>query len=281
MKGFISFFAAVLLLTSIGLAQVGSGTLKGTVTDFELKDPLPFASVVVFLNGNQVSGTNTDFDGKYTIKPISPGTYDVLISFVGYQAKKITGVKITANKIQFVDAVLSAGVMIEGAEVVEYSVPLIDKDGGASGGTVSREDIDKLPGRSATSIATTVAGASTAGTGGGISIRGARSSSTWVYIDGIKVRGSSALPKSAIEEVQVVTGGIPANIGDATGGVINISLRNSSRTWFGGGEIISSGVPIGETAVGLDKFGYNLAEGVASGPILFRKMIMEKELNLF
>lgn len=272
MKGLLSFFAAVLLVTSAGFAQVGAGTLKGTVTDGDLGDALPFASVVVFLNGNQVSGTNTDFDGKYTIKPISPGTYDVLISFVGYQPKKITGVKITANKIQFVNAVLSAGVMVAEAEVVEYEVPLIDKDGGASGGTVSREDIDKLPGRSATSIATTVAGASTAGTGGGISIRGARSSSTWVYIDGIKVRGSSALPKSAIEEVQVVTGGIPANIGDATGGVINISLRNSSRKWFGGGEVISSGVPVGnDKVVGLDKFGYNLAEGVASGPILFRK----------
>lgn len=271
MKGFISFFATALLLSSAALAQVGSGTLKGTITDGDLGDPLPFASVVVFLNGNQVSGTNTDFDGKYTIKPISPGTYDVLVSFVGFQPKKITGVKITANKIQFVNAELSAGVMVDEAEVIEYTVPLIDKDGGASGGTVSREDIDKLPGRSATSIATTVAGASTAGTGGGISIRGARSSSTWVYIDGIKVRGSSALPKSAIEEVQVVTGGIPANIGDATGGVINISLRNSSRTWFGGGEVISSGIPMGDQAIGLDKFGYNLAEGVASGPILFRK----------
>ena len=96
-------------------------------------------------------------------------------------------------------------------------------------------------------------------------------SSTWIYIDGIKIRGSSALPKSAIEEVQVVTGGIPANIGDATGGVINISLRSSSRTWFGGGEVISSGLPIGEKSYGLDKFGYNLAEGVASGPIFFRK----------
>ena len=274
MKGFISFFAAVLLISSAGLAQVGSGTLKGTVTDGDLGDPLPFASVVVFLNGNQVSGTNTDFDGKFTIKPIAPGTYDVLISFVGYQPKKITGVKINANKIQILpdnQTVLSAGVMVAEAEVVEYEVPLIDKDGGASGGTVSREDIDKLPGRSATSIATTVAGASTAGTGGGISIRGARTSSTWVYIDGIKVRGSQALPKSAIEEVQVVTGGIPANIGDATGGVINISLRNSSRKWFGGGEVISSGFPQGESVIGLDKFGYNLAEMVASGPILFRK----------
>jgi outer membrane receptor protein involved in Fe transport len=267
-------FATILgafLFSFSAMAQVGAGTLKGKVTDFDTNEALPFCSVVLFLNGNQVAGTNTDFDGEYTIKPVQPGTYDVLVSFVGYQSKKVTGVKITANKIQFVNAALGAGVMIEEAEVVEYSVPLIDKDGGASGGTVSREDIDKLPGRSATSIAATVAGASTAGTGGGVSIRGARSSSTWYYIDGIKVRGSSALPKSAIEEVQVVTGGIPANIGDATGGVINISLRNSSRSWFGGGEIITSGLPTELSAVGLDKFGYNLAEGSISGPIAWRK----------
>ncbi|MGB1943684.1 MAG: carboxypeptidase regulatory-like domain-containing protein, partial [Flavobacteriales bacterium] len=270
MMRFATFLGAILMSFS-ALAQVGAGTLKGRITDFDTKESLPFASVILFLNGNQVAGTNTDFDGEYTIKPIQPGTYDVLFSFVGYQSKKVTGVKITANKIQFVNGELGAGVMMEEAEVVEYSVPLIDKDGGASGGTVSREDIDKLPGRSATSIASTVAGASTAGTGGGVSIRGARTSSTWYYIDGIKVRGSSALPKSAIEEVQVVTGGIPANIGDATGGVINISLRNSSRTWFGGGELITSGLPTETSAIGLDKFGYNLAEGSVSGPIAWRK----------
>jgi hypothetical protein len=267
----IAFIFAALLAVGPVAAQVGSGTLKGKIMDLDADSPLPFASVVLFLNGNQVSGTNTDFDGEYTIKPVQPGTYEVLVSFVGYQSQKITGVKITANKIQFVNAALSAGVMMEEAEVVEYTVPLIDKDGGASGGTMTREDIDKMPGRSAASIATTVAGASTAGTGGGISIRGARPSSTWVYIDGIKVRGSSALPKSAIEEVQVVTGGIPANIGDATGGVINISLRNSSSKWFGGGEVITSGLPTEEGAIGFDDFGYNVFEGSISGPIAFAK----------
>ena len=267
----IAFIFAALMAVGPVAAQVGSGTLKGKIMDLDADSPLPFASVVLFLNGNQVSGTNTDFDGEYTIKPVQPGTYEVLVSFVGYQSQKITGVKITANKIQFVNAALSAGVMMEEAEVVEYTVPLIDKDGGASGGTMTREDIDKMPGRSAASIATTVAGASTAGTGGGISIRGARPSSTWVYIDGIKVRGSSALPKSAIEEVQVVTGGIPANIGDATGGVINISLRNSSSKWFGGGEVITSGLPTEEGAIGFDDFGYNVFEGSISGPIAFAK----------
>ena len=66
-----------LLMSFSAVAQVGQGTLKGRVTDFDSKDALPFASVVLFLNGNQVAGTNTDFDGEYTIKPIQPGTYDV------------------------------------------------------------------------------------------------------------------------------------------------------------------------------------------------------------
>ena len=252
-------------------AQVGSGTLKGKVTDVDTKEPVPFASVVLFLNGNQAAGTTTDFDGEYTIKPIAPGTYEALVTFVGYQPQRITGVVITANKIQFVNAALTPGVLIDEAEVIEYAVPLIDKDGGASGGTVSREDIDKMPGRTATAIAQTVAGVGTSGTDGGVSIRGARPSSTWVYIDGIKVRGSSALPKSAIEEIQVVTGGIPANIGDATGGIFNISLRNSSSEWFGGGEVISSGLPTEESAIGFDRFGYNLVEGSISGPLAFVK----------
>jgi hypothetical protein len=85
------------------------------------------------------------------------------------------------------------------------------------------------------------------------------------------VRGSSALPKSAIEEVSVITGGIPANIGDATGGVINVSLRNASAKYTGGIELISSGFKKGEGAVGLDRFGYNLVEGSLSGPLVFKK----------
>ncbi len=266
----------ILLLTFIlaapgVFAQVAAGTLKGKVTDAETGEPLAFVNVVVFLNGNQITGVNTDFDGQYTIKPINAGTYDILFSYVGYNTKRVNGVSVLSNKIAFADAKLTSGVEIDVVEIVEYTVPLINRDGGASGGTVTREDIDKMPGRDAASLAQTVAGVASAGTGGGISIRGARPDGTWIYIDGIKVRGSSALPKGAIQEISVMTGGIPANIGDATGGVMNISLRNSSSTWFGGIEGISSGFRSGETAIGLDRYGYNLIEGVISGPIAFYK----------
>ena len=78
------FLFALLMASMAAVAQPGSGTLKGKVTDAELGDPMPFCSVILFLNGNQVTGVNTDLDGEYTIKPIQPGTYDVVVSFVGY-----------------------------------------------------------------------------------------------------------------------------------------------------------------------------------------------------
>jgi hypothetical protein len=46
------------------------------------------------------------------------------------------------------------------------------------------------------------------------------SESVYYYIDGIKVRGSSNLPKSAIEEVTVITGGLPVYYGQVNNGCI-------------------------------------------------------------
>lgn len=266
------FYALLALLLSLGIvasAQTNSGTLMGKVIDKDTGEPLSFATVIVYLNGNTVNGGSADIDGKYTIKPLEPGTYDVTFQSVGYKTQTIKGVVVNASKIAFQDANLVSSTELGEVEVFDYKVPLIDKDGGPSGGTVTREELKNMPGRSALGFATTVAGATD--TGNGISIRGAREGSTWVYIDGIKVRGSSALPKSAIEEVSVITGGIPANIGDVTGGVVNISLRNASSAYTGGVELITSGFKSGNTAYGLDRYGYNLVEGSLSGPLLFKK----------
>lgn len=271
-------FSAIALCTSVtaAMAQVGTGSLKGKITDNKSNEPLPFVNVVLERGGQQVTGGATDFDGNYFIKPIDPGTYDVLVSYVGYQPYKQVGVVVSSNKITFLDIKLTAGIELKEFEVVQYVVPLIDRDGGASGGTVTREDISRMPGRSAQAIATTVAGTSDAGTGGGISIRGARAENTYYFIDGVKVPAGAGtgLPKSAIEEVQVITGGVPANYGDVTGGLINITTRGPSRNFFGGVDYLTSGYKVGRDItdiVGLDKFAFNQLEASLSGPLLFKK----------
>lgn len=262
----------VLLSVTSAFAQGDMGTLRGKVTDKTSGETLPFVNLVLELNGVMKYGGATDIDGKYDIKPIVPGRYDLKVSFVGYKPQMIKGVIISAGRITFQDIPLtSTDVQLEEFEVIEYTVPLIDKDGGASGGTVTREDISKMPGRSATALATTVGGVASDANGNIASIRGARSDANYFYIDGIKVRGSSSLPKSAIEQVTVVTGGVPANFGDATGGIISITTRGPSSKYFGGVEVLTSGFKIGDNVIGLDKFGYNLFEGSLSGPLAFRK----------
>jgi len=255
--------------STAALAQVGAGELRGTLNDAETGEPLPFVNIVIEAGKRQVGGT-TDFDGNYILKPIPPGTYDVKVSFVGYNTRQITGVKINNDKITFLDIEMEAGVRLDEIEIFEYTKPLIDKDGGASGGTVTREDIAKMPGRSATSMAATVGGVQSSADG--VSIRGAREENTFYFIDGIKVRGSTNLPKAAIEEVQVMTGGIPASYGDVTGGVIAITTRGASSNYFGGVDIITSGFANEDGGgIGFDRFAQTQVEGVFSGPILFKK----------
>lgn len=269
----LAVLVLVLFTVSIAVAQSG-GTIKGKMVDKDNGEPLPFANVVLMKGGAQVAGTMTDFDGKFTFSALTPGKYNIQATYVGYQPIKIADVVVNSGKITFVPPIKasSGAENLEEFVVIEYEVPLISKDQTSSGGTVTAEDIKKMPGRSAASIAATVGGVYSQDDGtNDLSVRGARSSATDVYIDGIKVRGSQNLPKSSISEVSVITGGIPAQFGDVTGGVINITTKGASKDWFGGIEYVTSGFKSGDDVVGLDKFGFNLLGFSLSGPILTRK----------
>ena len=285
LRKFNFLLVSVFLTVAYGYAQTGLGSIKGTVTDGDTKQPVPFAKVVLIQNGNIKAGANTDFDGKFQINSVGAGEYDVEVrnEGEGYQPTALTGVIVSSDKITFLDNLTISKPKdiqnIDEVVVIAYRVPLIDRDGGASGATVTREDIARLPVRSAAGVASTVGGVNSNEGSGAISVRGSRSDGTYFYIDGIKVRGSSNLPKSAIEEVSVITGGLPANYGDATGGIISVTTRGPSAKYFGSIEAVTSGFyfkgadPDGYDGkvFGLDKYGYNLVEGMLSGPLWMQK----------
>ncbi len=276
---------SVLMTATYAYSQVGLGTIKGTVKDGDTKQPMPFTKVVIMQDGSVKGGANTDDKGNFQINSVAPGKYDVEVrnEAEGYQPSAVSGVIVSANQITFLDNLTATKAKsvqeITEVKVVAYKVPLINKDGGASGSTVTREDIGRMPVRSAAGVASTVGGVNTDEGSGEISVRGSRSDATYFYIDGIKVRGSSNLPKSAIEEVSVITGGLPANYGDATGGIISVTTRGPSSKFFGSVEGVTSGFyfkgkdPNGYDGkvFGLDKFGYNVIEGMLSGPLWMQK----------
>lgn len=61
--------------------------LRGTVfTDDKTKEPVPFANVTIRQDDKLVTGTQTDFDGNFALKPFTlrPGKYQIRFSCVGY-----------------------------------------------------------------------------------------------------------------------------------------------------------------------------------------------------
>jgi hypothetical protein len=235
-----------------------SQSLQGTVTDIENGEQLMFATVALKKGGQLVTGAQTDFDGKYSLNNINAGEYDVEVSYVGYSTKTISGVVVFAGKSVTLNIEMTQGIEME-AIVVTYTVPLIEQDNTTQGTVVTSKEIDKLASKNINGIIAQSAGVSSADDGGSISIRGSRSNATDYYIDGIRVSGAM-IPQSEIEQLQVITGGIPASIGDVTGGVISVTTKGPSRKFNGTAEL--------ETSELLDGYQYRLGMLSLSGPLL-------------
>ena len=259
-KNIILFVIA--FCTSVSLSAQ-TGTLKGTVSDAQTGETIPFANIVLKSDGINVLGGASDLDGNYTIKPITPGQYNVEVSFIGYATVIQTNVLISPDKITFLDYKMSleSNILTE-VQIIEYDVPLIDAD--KSGSTKTAEQITSLPTRNVSNVAATTAGVYQEDSGGEINVRGSRSNATAYYVDGVKIVGDeNVLPQSAIDQMTVVTGGLPAKYGDATGGIISIVTSGPSRVTRAGLEVSSSKF--------LDPYNHNLAAFNVSGPLLRKR----------
>ncbi|RLD56057.1 MAG: hypothetical protein DRJ05_11925, partial [Bacteroidetes bacterium] len=79
------------------------GIMKGKIFDKSTKEPIPFANIVLEAGGKLAGGATSDFDGNYVIKPITPGTYDMKATFIGYKSVLVKGMVINADQIRFYD----------------------------------------------------------------------------------------------------------------------------------------------------------------------------------
>jgi len=253
-----------LLFASAAFAQ--SGAIKVHMFDKATKQPIPFANVVVEKGGTQISGGVTDLDGYVTIKPLDPGQYDVKAVYEGYQEKEFTGISVAPDKTNYLEMDMASTMQqIKQVDIVQYKTPLIAPNT-QTGQTVTREDYQHMAVKDVNSVAATTAGVYQSDVGGDINVRGSRSNATQFIIDGVKITADQnigGIPQSMIDEETVITGGVPANYGDATGGIIVINTMNPSPKFFGSAEAITSEV--------LDPFGYNDFNFSIGGPIYSKK----------
>ncbi|WP_052596814.1 TonB-dependent receptor [Aureispira sp. CCB-QB1] len=264
----------LLFLGSSTLFAQTTGSLQGKVIDVGNDEGLPFANVVLEKEGVQISGTQTDFDGNYNFSNVNAGTYDVLVSYVGYPTVKTEGVVVKLGQVVRFDIEMEEGTNFEITDstgqkqeivVRAYRIPLIEQDATSGGQTLGAEDIKNLATRNVTSIVATTAGVSQTDEGEAINSNGSRSTSNDTYIDGVRVIGNFGIPETEIDQVQIITSGVPAEFGDATGAITNIITKGPSSELTGGVQL--------ETSQFLDAFAANRADVYFSGPILAKPML--------
>lgn len=204
-----------------------TGTIRGTILD-ENKKPMFTAVVKLYADSIYMDGTSSKEDGIYTFRSINPGTYNVHISMMGYQTQIIKSINVSSGQTADVNANMELFTNdIKGVVITAYEKPIIDKEFGLID-YISLDDIKKsaVPHNDAIQLAAQTPGVTPTNDGKDLYVRGSRSGTTSYIVDGMKTIGDFNVAASAIAGMVVVPGGIPAEFGDLTGGVVIITTMD-------------------------------------------------------
>ncbi len=224
----------VLLIVSTYLFGGTTGKISGTAIDGSTKEPLLGATIQIV--GTSL-GAASGVDGSFIILNVSPGTYSVRVSSLGYEAKLIEQVKIVADQTTTL-AVSLKPTNVELSEViVSAQTPAIQKDLTSSISVISFGDIEALPVASFTELIGLQAGV--VGSGSNLHVRGGRSNEVAYLVDGAYVEDpllgglATQINNDAIQEMSLLSGTFNAEYGNAMSGVVNIVTRQGGEKFSG------------------------------------------------
>ncbi len=217
-----------------------TGKVRGKLIDDGTGEPIPFANVSLLQNGTPKGGVASDFDGNYTIEA-EPGTYDLLVSYVSYANKKVTGISVKPNDITLVDIRMEGTdmqldevvVSVNQARNTENALLTIQKKSVNILDGVSAQSFKKVGDGSAAQAIKRVPGVSIQG-GKYVFVRGLGDRYTKTQLNGLDVPGldpdrnalqMDIFPTNIIDNIIVLksfTAELPA---DFTGGIVNIETK--------------------------------------------------------
>lgn len=218
------------------------GTLSGRVLDNSSGQPIEFATITVMSSRDSSieTGGVTGKDGRFKIEKIRSGDYTIQITFIGYEIKRIPGVKFGHQEQvtkELGDIRLNSTInAIATAEVVEkkeYMELMMDKK------VFNIDQVMSATGGVATDILETIPSVQV-DIDGNISLRG--SQNVTVLIDGkpSALTGASRqailsqLPASSIERIEVITNPSAKYDPDGMTGIINIVLKKDKLSGIHG-----------------------------------------------
>jgi hypothetical protein len=235
------FLVAIFLLYSISDYKSQNCVIKGKVVDVDSREVLPFTNIGV--QGTNI-GVTADVDGNYILDKLSPGVYNIVVSFTGYETQTIPEVSVTTSKPTVLNIELKTSSV--NLNEVEVNVNRFEKsdDSPLSKFTIRSTEIMRNPGgnRDISKVIQSLPGvASTASFRNDIIIRGGAPNENRFFLDGIEVpninhfatQGSSGGPVGMINvnfinQVEFYSGAFPSSRGNSLSSVLEFKQKNGN-----------------------------------------------------
>jgi hypothetical protein len=234
-------FAMVLLVAVGAFAQTNdSGAIAGTVKQGGTSLP----GVTVEVRSTALQGVRTavtDAGGNFRFTLLPPGQYNLTATLSGFTPVTQSNIGVNLNRTVTLDISLSAAAS-ETINVVG-TAPVVDVTSNISGANITSETMRSLPiGRNFVAAAQVAPGTSTEATGaaaGSTTVYGSSGAENEYIIDGLNTTSigvglqGKRLNPDFVQEVEVMTGGLPAEYGRLTGGAINAVTKSGSNEFHG------------------------------------------------
>ena len=242
------------VIITYGIAWSQSSNISGIVADSSNGNVLIGANVII--EGTSL-GMATDNAGKYNISNVNPGTYNIQVSYIGYETikKEITISDQDEYEINF-DLKYTT---VEGKTVVVTAqargqMDAINKQLKAKSikNIVSSDRIQELPESNAAEAVARIPGVSIrreGGEGNKVVIRGLSPKYNKITVNGTSLASTDSSNRSTdismisqymLEGIEVTKAGTPDQDGDVLGGTVNFILKKAKPGLHG--DVIAQGI---------------------------------------
>ncbi len=244
----------IILLFSISVfGQSAKGTIKGKVVDAASNEPLPGVNIVVV--GTNI-GAASDIKGEFFLQGITPGTYQVRASYVGYGTVTKSDVSVNTGRPTNILISLSESALQLQSVTVKSNYFNTSTTEFNSLSTFGYEEIRRSPGgfEDVVRALSVLPGVAQASPGrNDLVVRGGAPSENLYVVDGFVVpninhfgnQGATGGPLSFINldfvrETAFSTGGFSAKYGDKLSSTLSIDLREGRQDRIGGKATVSA-----------------------------------------
>ena len=207
-----------------------TGKISGRVTDSQSGESLAGCNVLV--QGTSM-GAATDANGEYFIINLSPGSYYLAFSMIGYASYTAEFVHVNIDVTTPVNAALTTEALQMTGVSVTAERPAIENTLTSSKQIVSGDIMGSMAITDVNDVIKTLPGVIEFN--GDLHLRGGRSGEEMYLVDGASVTnavmGGSAIPinPNMIGELQLITGTFNAEYGQAMSGIFNTVLREPAE----------------------------------------------------